>query len=101
MTIRIGAEMPGRLRTIKAVSDSTASITAAPDTIGMTPARVDPAAYSSSPYAVTPAVPTAKVSAAENSALLGKAKARMLDFAEIPNVVTARNCGNSVTAEFA
>lgn len=48
--------------------------------------KVDPAAYSSSPYAVTPAVPTAKVSAAENSPLLGKAKARMLDFAEIPNV---------------
>ena len=48
--------------------------------------KVDPAAYSSSPYAVTPAVPTAKVSTAENSPLLGKAKARMLDFAEIPNV---------------
>ena len=48
--------------------------------------KVDPAAYSSSPYAVTPAVPTAKVSAAENSPLLGKAKARMLEFAEIPNV---------------
>ena len=48
--------------------------------------KVDPAAYSSSPYAVTPAVPTAKVSTAENSPLLGKAKARMLEFAEIPNV---------------
>lgn len=36
--------------------------------------KVDPAAYSSSPYAVTPAVPTAKVSTAENSPLLGKAR---------------------------